>query len=44
MLVTTGGQERTEEEFASLFASAGFLLTRVLPTPTRMAIVEGVCA
>lgn len=44
MLVTTGGQERTAEEFASLFASAGFLLTQVLSTPTRMAIVEGICA
>ncbi len=44
MLVGPGGQERTADEFASLFVSAGFLLTRVLPTPTRMVIVEGVCA
>lgn len=44
MMVGAGGQERTAEEFAALFASAGFHLTRVLPTPTRMVIVEGVCA
>lgn len=44
MLVGANGQERTADEFASLFASAGFLLTRVLPTPTRMVIVEGICA
>jgi len=44
MLVGAGGRERTAEEFAALLASAGFAFARVLPTRTRMAIVEGVCA
>lgn len=42
MLVRAGGRERTAEEFAALLASAGFALARVVPTWTRMAIVEGV--
>ena len=44
MLVGPGGRERTAEEFAALLASAGFALARVMPTRTRMAIVEGLCA
>ena len=31
MLVETGGRERTEQEFASLFAAAGLALTEVTP-------------
>lgn len=42
MLVGTGGQERTAAEFTTLFTSAGFQLTRILPTRTRMAIIEAV--
>ncbi|HXJ32737.1 MAG TPA: methyltransferase [Candidatus Eisenbacteria bacterium] len=41
MLVLVTGRERTEAEFAKLFAEAGFRLTRVVPTP-RLAIIEGV--
>ena len=44
MLVGPGGWERTAQEFAALFASAGFKLVRVLPTSTRMAIIEAACA
>jgi SAM-dependent methyltransferase len=40
MLVCTGGRTRTEREFQSLLASAGFRLTRIIPTPTRIAIIE----
>ena len=43
MLVGAGGRERTEQEFAALFASAGLRLTRVLPTGTRLSIVEAAC-
>lgn len=43
MMVVTGGYERSAEEFAALFASAGFHLTQVMPTGTRMAICEGIC-
>ena len=40
MLVLPGGRERTEAEYAALFDAAGLHLTRVIDTPTRMAILE----
>jgi SAM-dependent methyltransferase len=44
MLVTTGGRERTEAEFAALFAAAGFRLERALPLPDTVGVhlLEGV--
>lgn len=44
MLVLTGGQERTREQFAALFARAGLRLKRVHATETAMSIVEAVAA
>jgi O-methyltransferase domain/Dimerisation domain len=41
MLVGPGGQERTEGEYRTLFSAAGFELTRVIPTQSRMSIIEG---
>jgi hypothetical protein len=41
MLVLTGGQERTEEEYARLFAGADLRLTRVLPVAYPYGIFEG---
>jgi O-methyltransferase domain/Dimerisation domain len=41
MLVNTGGQERTVEEYERLYAAAGFELTRVVPTPTPVSVIEG---
>jgi hypothetical protein len=41
MLVLTGGRERTEKDFASLFSKAGFRLERVIPTACPLSIVEG---
>ncbi len=41
MLALTGGMERTEPEFAALFADAGLRLTRVIPTACALSIVEG---
>jgi hypothetical protein len=42
MLVLTGGQERTEEQFRQLLAGAGFALERIHPVaaPGNMAILE----
>jgi hypothetical protein len=41
MLVMTGGRERTQAEYAALFADAGFRFTRVVPCgPTD--VIEGV--
>ena len=40
MLTITGGRERTEEEYADLLAKAGFELTRVVPTPSAVSVVE----
>jgi hypothetical protein len=42
MLVGTGGRQRDEGEFRSLYAGAGFRLTRIIPTPARVAVIEGV--
>jgi hypothetical protein len=41
MLVMPGGRERTVPEYAALYAAAGFDLTRVVDTETRMSIIEG---
>lgn len=41
MLVMTGGRERTEGEYRTLFESSGFRLTRIIPTESPMSIIEG---
>jgi hypothetical protein len=42
MLVTaSGGRERTESEYGSLFEAAGFRLSRIIPTPSSYAIIQG---
>lgn len=41
MLAMTGGRERTEKEFAQLFAQAGLTLSRIIPTHSPMfSIIE----
>lgn len=43
MLAMTGGRERTEKEFASLFSNAGLKLARVIPTHSPMfSIIEAI--
>jgi orsellinic acid C2-O-methyltransferase len=43
MLVCTGGRQRSEAEFRSLYAAAGFSLSRVITTDLPYAsIIEGV--
>jgi hypothetical protein len=44
MMVVCPGRERTEAEFRDLYAAAGLRLTRVVPTPSSLSIVEGVPA
>jgi SAM-dependent methyltransferase len=44
MLVATGGRQRSEGEFRSLYSAAGFRLTRIVPTPARVSVIEGVPA
>jgi hypothetical protein len=41
MLVLPSGRERTEAEYAALFAGAGWRLTRVVPTNSPMQVIEG---
>jgi hypothetical protein len=41
MLLIPGGVERTEEDFRRLFESAGFRLTRVVPTAAEVSVIEG---
>jgi len=40
MLMVPGGRERSESEFRALLASAGFELTRVIPTRSPLSIIE----
>jgi ubiquinone/menaquinone biosynthesis C-methylase UbiE len=44
MLVGPGGRERTEPEFAQLFAAAGLKLNRVIETSMPIRLLEGVKA
>lgn len=41
MLVVAGGRERTEAEYRSLYARAGFELTRIVPTAAEVSLIEG---
>jgi hypothetical protein len=41
MMVLLEGRERTEEEFRGLYEQAGLTLTRVVPTPSVLSIVDG---
>ena len=41
MLVTVGGQERTEREYLALFQAAGFDLTQIIPTYSPLSLIEG---
>jgi hypothetical protein len=40
MLAWTGGMERTEQEYASLFNNAGFNLTKIVPTESPVSVIE----
>jgi SAM-dependent methyltransferase len=42
MLVCTGGRQRSEAEFRSLYEEAGFRLSRIVPTATQVCVIEGV--
>ncbi len=42
MLVIPGGQERTAEEYRTLYARAGFCLERIVPTASAVSVIEGV--
>ncbi|MEV0676072.1 methyltransferase [Actinosynnema sp. NPDC050436] len=44
MMSSLPGRERTRAEFEDLFTRAGFRLTRVVPTGSRLSVVEGVPA
>jgi hypothetical protein len=41
MLVCTGGRQRSETEFQALLGASGFRLTRIIPTPARVCVIEG---
>jgi orsellinic acid C2-O-methyltransferase len=41
MLVNTGGRQRSEAEFRSLYDAAGFTLRRLVPTTARVFVIEG---
>ena len=41
MMVMLGAQERTEDQFAALFADGGFTLTRVVTAALGYCVIEG---
>lgn len=41
LVLNHGGRERTAAEYTSLFAAAGFRLTRIIATPSPMSLIEG---
>ena len=44
LVMTTGGRERTEPEFAALFEEAGLKLSRIVPTESPVSVVEAMRA
>jgi hypothetical protein len=42
MLVMSGGQERTKDEYSSLLENGGFRLTQVIPTLALVSILEAI--
>jgi len=42
MLVMSGGQERTEQEYGTLLGKAGFRLARIVPTESAVGVVEAI--
>jgi hypothetical protein len=44
LVMTQGGYERTEAEFAELFSHAGLRLSRVVPTESPVTLLEAVAA
>jgi hypothetical protein len=44
LVMTVGGKERTEAEFAELFAASGLELNRIVPTSRPIAVIEAIRA
>jgi hypothetical protein len=42
--MTVGGKERSAAEFAALFASSGFRLSRIVPTSRPVSVIEALPA
>jgi ubiquinone/menaquinone biosynthesis C-methylase UbiE len=42
MMVIAGGRERTGDEYEVLLKAAGFRLSRIIPTPSSMSVIEAV--
>ena len=40
MMMLPGGRERTQEEFAALFARSGFALSKIVPTESMLSVIE----
>lgn len=42
LVMAPGGCERTQAEYTALFETAGFKLTRIVPTQEEVSIIEGI--
>ena len=43
-MLAIGGKQRTRQEYAELFANAGFSFTRQIDTQAGVSIIEGIPA
>jgi hypothetical protein len=41
LMLSANGRERTQAEFSQLLSEAGFVLERIVPTPTAASMIEG---
>jgi hypothetical protein len=42
MLLTTYGQERTEQQYRTLIEQSGFILKRIVPTVSGHSVIEAI--
>jgi hypothetical protein len=40
LVMTSGGRERTAKEHRALLESAGFALTKIIPTQSEVSVIE----
>jgi hypothetical protein len=43
LMMFSSGRERTEAEYHQLYRTAGFKLTRIIPTASPTSVIEGIC-
>jgi len=42
LIMSSGGRDRSEEEYRQLYATAGLVFTRIVPTEGPLSVIEGI--